>query len=64
MKTIYKLTNTKKDNVTVYGIEAVTRLDDVFTDKKEAAAFIKKCNSHDLSIIHFFDAVQDYLEEE
>ena len=61
MKTVYKLTDEVKDGIVVYGIEALTRLDDIFTDKKEAVAFIEKCNSHGLSIIHFLDVVEDCL---
>ncbi len=61
MKTVYKLTSKTKQGITVYGIEAITQLDDVFTDKKEAVTFIEKCNSNNLSVIHFFDAVEDCL---
>jgi len=64
MKTIYKINSETKDGVTVYGITAVTQLRDVFTDKSKATAFIEKCNSHNLSIIHFLDAVEDCIAQE
>ena len=61
MKTVYKLAKTIKNGTNVYGITAITQLDDVFTSKKEAVAFIEKCNRLGLSVIHFLDAVEDCL---
>ena len=64
MKTIYKISTETKEGVTVYGITAITRFGDLFTDKNKAVAFVNKCNSHNLSIIHFLDAVEDCLAED
>ena len=54
---------------TVYGIEAIddenrviASCADVFFDKSTANQFIDLCNKEGLSLIHFFDVIEDALE--
>jgi hypothetical protein len=53
---------------TAYGVLArdcqgnnVLKVSDVFTDKSDAEAFVEKCNSLDLDIIHIYDVIEDTM---
>ena len=52
---------------TVYGVNAPTAqmtVRDLFYQKAEAKAFIKKCNKFDLSPLHFRDVIDDILNDD
>ena len=55
---------------TVYGIQAVTydenvvlSISDISFDSQKAQAFVDLCNFLGLSIIHFYDVLDDFLAE-
>ena len=56
-----------------YGVAAVCDYEDVETvlksfvdvcsDREATENFVSRCNTHELSILHFNDAVEDFLAE-
>ena len=41
----------------------VASVGDITDDKGKIADFVENCNSLQLSLIHFFDAVEDFVNE-
>ena len=55
---------------TVYGIQSVSSdetvvlsISDISFDSQKAQVFVDLCNSLELSIIHFYDVLDDFLAE-
>ncbi len=60
--------NEEFSNLTVYGIEAVSKqgrvlksYPDLFFDREEAVAFVELCNTEELMLVHLEDVVEDAL---
>ena len=62
-KEMYELTEQKKNDISVYGVNyGDLQIDDISADKDRVEKFVNDINKYQLSPIHLGDVVADFVE--
>ena len=74
LKPIYRLIETKEaseqlGSYTSFGMEAacgeevIRRQTDISLNREAVESLVSKCNRGELSVVHFYDVIEDFLAE-